>query len=176
MTDSVERLHRAIKATRAGKLPSPRTAKLFARGRGFIAKKVAEEAVEVALDAVVGDVDGTVRESADLLYNLVALWVDLGIAPQDVWAEMERREALLGMAEKLPKKRSRLPPPALAAMSAGARGLQLPLRLGDSLAHSGYPLRSDLAAPAGEPGDAAATAGAETGSAPLEPDLPVLRG
>ncbi|MGA0563936.1 phosphoribosyl-ATP diphosphatase [Ancylobacter sp. VNQ12] len=104
MTDSIRRLHAAVVATRRGKNPSPRTAKLFARGRHFIAKKVAEEAVEVALDAVGGDSAGAVRESADLIYNLVVLWVELGIDPEDIWAEMRRREELMGMAEKLPKQ------------------------------------------------------------------------
>jgi phosphoribosyl-ATP pyrophosphohydrolase len=34
----------------------------------------------------------------------VALWVEAGIAPRQVWAEMERRERLYGIAEKLPKR------------------------------------------------------------------------
>jgi phosphoribosyl-ATP pyrophosphohydrolase len=44
-----------------------------------------------------------VRESADLLYNLTVLWASAGVRPEDVWREMERRERLLGIAEKLPK-------------------------------------------------------------------------
>ena len=44
-----------------------------------------------------------VRESADLLYNLVVLWAAAGVKPNDVWKEMARRERLLGLAEKLPK-------------------------------------------------------------------------
>ena len=51
-----------------------------------------------------GERDAVVRESADLLYNLVVLWVAAGVRPQDVWAEMERRERLFGIAEKMPKK------------------------------------------------------------------------
>jgi phosphoribosyl-ATP pyrophosphohydrolase len=50
-----------------------------------------------------------VRESADLLYNLTVLWVSAGIQPEDVWREMERREHLLGIAEKLPKSAVKLP-------------------------------------------------------------------
>jgi phosphoribosyl-ATP pyrophosphohydrolase len=38
-----------------------------------------------------------------LLYNLVVLWVHAGVHPDDVWAEMSRREAMFGIAEKLPK-------------------------------------------------------------------------
>ena len=44
-----------------------------------------------------------IRESADLVYHLVVLWGAAGITPQDVWNEMERRERLMGIAEKLPK-------------------------------------------------------------------------
>ncbi|TCK23895.1 phosphoribosyl-ATP pyrophosphatase [Ancylobacter aquaticus] len=106
MSDAIRRLHAAVAATRKGTNPSVRTEKLFRKGRAAMAKKVAEEAVEVALDAVVGDRAATVRESVDLLYNLVVLWVELGIEPDDVWAEMRRREKLLGMAEKLPKRRA----------------------------------------------------------------------
>ena len=74
-----------------------------------MAKKLAEEAVEVAIDTMHGDVDAVVRESADLLYNLVVLWVASGVHPKDVWTEMERREQLLGIAEKLPKERPDAP-------------------------------------------------------------------
>jgi phosphoribosyl-ATP pyrophosphohydrolase len=45
-----------------------------------------------------------VKESADLIYNLVVLWVATNIRPDDVWKEMDRRERLLGIAEKVPKK------------------------------------------------------------------------
>ncbi len=69
-----------------------------------MAKKLAEEAVEIVIDAMHGDRDAVVRESADLIYNLVILWVSSGIRPEDVWKEMDRRERLLGIAEKMPKK------------------------------------------------------------------------
>lgn len=121
MSDSIHRLHAAVVATRRGRNPSPRTAKLFAKGRHFIAKKVAEEAVEVALDAVGGDAAGAVRESADLIYNLVVLWVEMGIDPEDVWAEMHRRESLMGMAEKLPKPGGKVSGPQAGGLKAGLR-------------------------------------------------------
>jgi len=63
-------------------------------------KKLAEEAIEVVIDAVNGKTDAVVRESADLLYNLTVLWASAGVKPEDVWHEMERRERLLGIAEK----------------------------------------------------------------------------
>ena len=104
MNDSLERLHQqVIEAKRADPAVS-RTAKLMRAGRSKMSKKLAEEAIEVVIDAMNGETDAVVRESADLLYNLVVLWADVGIRPQDVFAEMARRERLFGLAEKLPKK------------------------------------------------------------------------
>jgi phosphoribosyl-ATP pyrophosphohydrolase len=105
MTDSLNRLHQAVLAMHSAGSGTARTAKLLQSGRAKMAKKVAEEAAEVVIDAVSGRQDAVVRESADLLYNLVVLWVSMGIRPQDVWNEMERRERLLGLAEKMPKAR-----------------------------------------------------------------------
>jgi len=45
-----------------------------------------------------------VKESADLIYNLVVLWVASGVQPKEVWKEMDRRERLFGIAEKLTKE------------------------------------------------------------------------
>jgi phosphoribosyl-ATP pyrophosphohydrolase len=73
-----------------------------------MAKKLAEEAIEVVIDAVNGDAQAVVRESADLLYNLTVLWASAGVRPDDVWREMERRELLLGIAEKMPKSALKL--------------------------------------------------------------------
>ena len=89
-----------------------RTARLFQRGPAKMAKKVAEEAIEVAIDSINGDAEAMVRESADLLYNLAVLWAASGVRPADVWHEMERRENLLGIAEKLPKSPLKMPKPA----------------------------------------------------------------
>ena len=74
-----------------------------------MAKKLAEEAIEVVIDAVNGKPDAVVRESADLLYNLTVLWASAGVEPDDVWREMQRRENLLGIAEKLPKSAVKMP-------------------------------------------------------------------
>jgi phosphoribosyl-ATP pyrophosphohydrolase len=109
MSDSIDRLHQAVMAARSADPASSRTARLLHAGRSKVAKKLVEEAVEVAIDTMHGDNDAVVRESADLLYNLMVLWVEAGIHPKDVWMEMERREQLLGIAEKLPKERADVP-------------------------------------------------------------------
>jgi phosphoribosyl-ATP pyrophosphohydrolase len=103
MSDSLERLHKSVVALQKGDPAQSRTARLMRSGRAKIAKKMAEEAVEVVVDVMRGNRDAAVRESADLLYHLVVLWAEAGIRPQDVWAEMDRRERLLGLAEKPPK-------------------------------------------------------------------------
>jgi phosphoribosyl-ATP pyrophosphohydrolase len=84
----------------------PRTARLLASSTRKIAQKVFEEAGEVALEAVKHRTRGVVRESADLLYHLVALWHRAGIDPTDVWSEMRSRADTLGIAEKPPKAHS----------------------------------------------------------------------
>ncbi|MBR0696636.1 phosphoribosyl-ATP diphosphatase [Bradyrhizobium lablabi] len=103
MGDSIERLYEAVIAAKDLDPATSRTARLFQRGPAKMAKKLAEEAIEVVIDAVSGKPDAVVRESADLLYNLTVLWASAGVKPADVWREMERRERLLGIAEKLPK-------------------------------------------------------------------------
>jgi phosphoribosyl-ATP pyrophosphohydrolase len=103
MSDSLERLYRAVIAARNLDPATSRTARLFQRGPSKMAKKVAEEAIEVVIDALAGKPDAVVRESADLLYNLTVLWVAAGIRPQEIWDEMDRRERVQGIAEKLPK-------------------------------------------------------------------------
>ncbi len=103
MSDSLERLYHAVIAAKDLDPATSRTARLFQRGPAKMAKKLAEEAIEVVIDAVNGDSDAVIRESADLLYNLSVLWVAAGVRPEDVWAEMDRRERVQGIAEKLPK-------------------------------------------------------------------------
>jgi phosphoribosyl-ATP pyrophosphohydrolase len=103
MSDSLQRLFEAVTAIGGKDSIASRTGRLLRAGKRKIAKKVAEEAAEVAIDAAVGRRQDTIRESADLLYHLVVLWADAGVQPKDVWAEMDRREKLMGIAEKLPK-------------------------------------------------------------------------
>jgi phosphoribosyl-ATP pyrophosphohydrolase len=103
MADSLERLFSAVTAARGADPLRSRTARLLRAGRGKMAKKLAEEAVEVVIGAMKGHREAVVRESADLLYNLVVLWVEMGLRPAEIWEEMGHRERLLGIAEKMPK-------------------------------------------------------------------------
>ena len=117
MGDSIERLYQAVLAAKHLDPATSRTARLFQRGPAKMAKKVAEEAIEVAIDSINGDADAVIRESADLLYNLAVLWAAAGVRPSDVWREMERREHLLGIAEKLPKSPLKIPKAAASRIA-----------------------------------------------------------
>lgn len=116
MTDSLDRLYQAVLAAKDLDPAQSRTARLFQRGPSKMAKKLAEEAIEVVIDAVNGNRPAVIRESADLLYNLTVLWASAGVTPEDVWREMDRREAVQGIAEKLPKSTLKLADPAPAEL------------------------------------------------------------
>jgi phosphoribosyl-ATP pyrophosphohydrolase len=131
MSDSLERLYQAVIAAKDLDPAVSRTAKLFQRGPAKMAKKLAEEAIEVVIDAVNGKPDAVVRESADLLYNLTVLWASAGIRPEDVWREMRRREEMLGIAEKLPKSVGKSPKLA-PTKAAPAKPLAAKTALGEA--------------------------------------------
>lgn len=99
----LDRLELAIGEVRLGARNSLRTRKLLASGVPKMAQKLIEEAAEAAIEAIRGDRAAFVQESVDLFYNLLALCSELGVPLGEIWAEMDRRELLLGMAEKLPK-------------------------------------------------------------------------
>src|ERR1700761_3702186 len=103
MTDSLDRLFADVQEARDRSPSSSRTSKLFRDGIQKMAKKLAEEAIEVGLDAVQSHRDAMIRESADLLYNLCVIWAACHVPPGDVDAEIDRRERIYGIAEKLPK-------------------------------------------------------------------------
>jgi phosphoribosyl-ATP pyrophosphohydrolase len=104
--EAVERLWRVIESRRGADPDTSYTAKLFARGNAKIAQKLGEEAVEAVIEGVKGDRVALIGESADLLYHLLVLWAALGVSPDDVAAELARREGTSGIAEKKRRKSS----------------------------------------------------------------------
>jgi phosphoribosyl-ATP pyrophosphohydrolase len=76
------------------------TAQLFDKGREKIARKFAEEAIEVVLAGVNESPSRLASESADVLYHLLVLWADAGVDPADVWAALESRVGTSGIDEK----------------------------------------------------------------------------
>ncbi|MEQ9556011.1 MAG: phosphoribosyl-ATP diphosphatase [Rhodospirillales bacterium] len=100
MTHILDALFATIESRKGGDPASSYTAKLFAGGAPLIARKLGEEAVETAIAALTEDKASVAKESADVLYHLLALWAQLGLDPADVWAELERRTGQSGIAEK----------------------------------------------------------------------------
>jgi phosphoribosyl-ATP pyrophosphohydrolase len=100
MTDTLDRLERTILARRDGDPGSSYVASLRAKGRGKMAQKLGEEAVETVIAALSGDKAALTGEAADLLFHLIALLADCGVSLDDVRAELARREGMSGLDEK----------------------------------------------------------------------------
>jgi phosphoribosyl-ATP pyrophosphohydrolase len=96
----LDRLYAVVDARKGADLQSSYTAKLLDEGPKKIGQKVGEEAVEAVIEGVSENRDGLISESADLLYHLLVLWSAIGVKPEDVWAELARREGLSGIEEK----------------------------------------------------------------------------
>ncbi len=98
--DVLDRLYDTI-AGRKGTDPSvSHSARLLSRGSAKVAQKFGEEAVECVIEAVAGNREALIAESADVLYHLLVMWVDGNVEAQEVWAELERRQGVSGIAEK----------------------------------------------------------------------------
>ena len=81
------------------------TARLIAAGTPRVAKKLGEEAVEAVIAATLGDRAELVKESADVLYHLLVTLIAAGVPLADVMAELDRRTAQSGLAEKAARGR-----------------------------------------------------------------------
>jgi phosphoribosyl-ATP pyrophosphohydrolase len=85
--------------------PGSYTARLIGGGVGRCAKKFGEEAIEAALAAVAEDDRALTGEAADVLYHLLVLLRARGVPLDDVMAELQRRTAEGGLAEKASRGR-----------------------------------------------------------------------
>ena len=94
------RLWATIEVRRGASPDSSYTAKLLATGPAEVARKLGEESLEAVIEAVKGDNAALTRESADVLYHLLVLWAAAGLSPDDIAAELTRREGTSGIEEK----------------------------------------------------------------------------
>lgn len=67
------------------------TATLLQKGQSYIAQKLGEEAVELAIAGVQADADRIVAEAADLLYHLLVLLQSHELQLADIVAELKSR-------------------------------------------------------------------------------------
>ena len=98
--DTLDTLAATIRARRGADPATSYTAKLFARGRGKIAQKVAEEAVETVIAALTEDRTALIGEVTDLMFHLLVLLADCDVSLDDVRTEIRRREGVSGIDEK----------------------------------------------------------------------------
>ncbi len=88
---AIPALYALIEDRRRNAPPGSYTAALFEKGRVEIVKKVGEEAVEVVVAATAQTRERVVYESADLIYHLLVLLVEQGVAWAEVEAELVQR-------------------------------------------------------------------------------------
>ena len=77
---------------------------LLSRGEDAILKKIGEEATETVMAAKDGEPDRIIAETADLWFHCLVMLANYGLRPEDVMAELERREGLSGLDEKTLRK------------------------------------------------------------------------
>jgi phosphoribosyl-ATP pyrophosphohydrolase len=85
-------LEAVIRARRSTAPDGSYTRTLFERGTAYIAQKVGEEGVELAIAAVQGDKARTLSEAADLVYHLLVLLEASDLTLADVAAELATRQ------------------------------------------------------------------------------------
>lgn len=100
MSEILSQLAETIESRMRSKPGDSYVAKLCSQGRDAILKKVGEEATETIIAGKSGDSAEVVHEVADLWFHTLVLLADRGLRPEDVFAELERRFGVSGLAEK----------------------------------------------------------------------------
>lgn len=96
----LHRLAATLDARKGADAGTSYVASLYAKGVDGIGKKIAEEAAETIMAAKDGDRLHIVREVADVWFHTLILLAHFGLGPNDVLAELHRREGISGIDEK----------------------------------------------------------------------------
>ncbi len=105
MSDILNDLYVILQQRKNADPESSYVACLYKKGTRKISDKVIEEANEAIEEALKGDTARLKEESADLLFHLMVLWADQGVAPDEVFAVLEKRFGTGGHAEKASRKK-----------------------------------------------------------------------
>lgn len=97
---SLHRLEQTIMDRKVANADDSYVAQLCRKGSKHIAKKVSEEAAEVAMAAVSEGREQLIYESADLIFHLLVLCAQEGVSFDEIVAELARREGVSGIEEK----------------------------------------------------------------------------
>jgi phosphoribosyl-ATP pyrophosphohydrolase len=103
--DVLRRIAATIAARRSAEPGTSYVASLYAKGDDAILKKIGEEATETVMAAKDGDKIRICAEVADLWFHCLMLLARHGLSPDDVLAELARREGTSGHAEKAARRR-----------------------------------------------------------------------
>lgn len=102
--DILQRLAEVVESRRGADPDKSYVARLFAKGEDTILKKIGEEATETVLAAKDGVRERIVAETADLWFHTLVMLAHYGLKPDDVLAELARREGLSGLDEFAARK------------------------------------------------------------------------
>ena len=100
MDEILNRVAETLESRKGADPAASYVAKLYDKGLDAILKKIGEEATETVVAAKNGDKAQIVYETADLWFHCLVMLAHQGLGPQDVLAELARREGLSGLAEK----------------------------------------------------------------------------
>ncbi len=96
----LEALSRVLEARKQASPESSYVAGLYHKGLDAILKKIGEEATETVMAAKDGDPEKVIYETADLWFHSMVLLAHMGLGPEEVLKELERRFGLSGLEEK----------------------------------------------------------------------------
>ncbi len=91
MSDMLKELEAIIQDRKLRPAAGSYTNHLFEQGRGKIAQKVGEEAVETVIAALAQSRQEQVNELADLFYHVLVLMAELDLSLQDIELELQNR-------------------------------------------------------------------------------------
>ena len=102
--DVLDRLAQVVQSRRHADPGRSYVARLFAQGEDAVLKKIGEEATECVLAAKDGVPERIVAECADLWFHCLIMLARYDLGPDDVLAELARREGLSGLEEKAARR------------------------------------------------------------------------
>ncbi|KAF2408587.1 phosphoribosyl-ATP diphosphatase [Pseudomonas sp. O64] len=104
MTDTLNRLAQVLEDRKAATAEGSYVASLYEKGLNKILEKLGEESIETIIAAkdaqISGDCSDVIYETADLWFHSMIMLAQLGLHPQAVLDELDRRHGLSGHAEK----------------------------------------------------------------------------
>jgi phosphoribosyl-ATP pyrophosphohydrolase len=98
---ALDRLAATIAARKDADPETSWTARLLSKGPEKCAEKFGEEAIEAIIEAVKGNRAKLTSEAADVVYHLLVMLAARDVSLADVLAELERREGISGIEEKV---------------------------------------------------------------------------